>query len=330
MGDILVSDPVELRDSTPYLDDASRLSGNLEADGYLLIRGLLDTDLVARVKRDIMAILREHHIIEDNGAAEPLWSGGPQPTETEYMAVYEKVVQLDSFNELAESQEIVATLERIIGEAVRVWKQRLFRIIYPTPDAPPAPANVGAHQDGAVKLGYRARIFYTCWLPLMEITDSLGGLALVPGSHRQGLLALGGTVASSHKDPGNQGASGVRLEVPENSWASTQYQPGDVVFFTRQTIHRGLPNLSDRIRLSCDFRYQPLNEPASWIAHTPGPDVRRIAQQLDETVSSRALYVTTGATPEILEEVRWRMLQEQSTSLERAQSWVEEIRAGRG
>ena len=322
-----MSDLLELKDSTACLDDPAHLLRNIQEDGYLLLRGLLDPDLVARVKRDIMAILREQHIIEDNGAAEPLWSGGPHPTETEYMAVYERVVQLDSFNDMAESQEIVATLEGVIGETVRVWKQRLFRVIYPAPDAPPEPANVGAHQDDAIKFGYSAQVFYTCWMPLMEITEYIGGLALVPGSHHQGVLALEGTVASSHKDPGNQGASGVQLEVPEDSWASTEYQPGDVVFFTNLTIHRGLPNLSDRIRLSSDFRYQPVNQSASWIAHTMGPDVRRIAQQLDETVSSRALFVTTRATPEILEEVRWRMLQEKSTSLGRAQALVEEIRA---
>jgi len=47
-------------------------------------------------------------------------------------------------------------------------------------------------------------------------------------------------------------------------------------------------------------------------------------------MSSRALYVTTGATPEILEEVRWRMLQEKSTSLNRGQALVKEVRARRG
>lgn len=325
-----MSDLVELKDSTPYLDDPSHLSRNLEEDGYLLLRGLLDWELVDTVKRDIMDILRGHHIIEDDEGSEPLWSGGPQPNETEYMAFYEKVVQLDSFNNMAESQEIVATLEGVIGEPLRVWKQRLFRVIYPTPDAPPEAANVGAHQDGAVKFGYRAQIFYTCWIPLLEITESIGGLALVPGSHHQGVMALEGTVASSHKDPKKQGAAGVRLEVPDGSWASTAYQVGDVIFFTNLTIHRGLPNFSDRIRLSCDFRYQPIGQSSSWIANTLGPDVRRIAQQLDETISSRALYVTTGATPEILEEVRWCMLQEKSSSLARAQALVEEVRSRSG
>ncbi len=318
----------ELRDSTPDLHDASRLSQTLQEDGYLLLRGLVDPDLVDRVKGDIMALLHQHQIIEDNGSPEPLWSGGPQPTETEYMAVYEKVVALDSFNELAESPRILETLESVIGKPVQVWKQRLFRVIYPTPDAPPESANVGAHQDGAVKFGYSARIFYTCWLPLMEINQELGGLALVPGSNHRGVLPLDGTVASRHKDPKQQGASGVSMDVPENSWVSTEYHPGDAVFFTNLTIHRGRPNFSDRIRFSCDFRYQPRDEPASWIAHTSGPDVRKIAQQLDETVASRALYVSAGRpTPEILEEVRWHMLQEKNTSLERARQLVEEIRA---
>ena len=42
----------------------------------------------------------------------------------------------------------------------------------------------------------------------------------------------------------------------------------------------------------------------------PGPKVRRTAQQIDEVLSSRALYVTTRATPELIGEIRRHMLEE--------------------
>lgn len=40
------------------------------------------------------------------------------------------------------------------------------------------------------------------------------------------------------------------------------YACGDVITFPSHTVHKGLPNqLRDRIRLSCDLRYQPADEP---------------------------------------------------------------------
>ena len=84
-------------------------------------------------------------------------------------------------------------------------------------------------------------------------------------------------------------------------------------------------NRSDRIRLSCDFRYQSVKDTVNWIAHTPGPDVRRVAQKIDAVITSRALYVTTHADKETLQEVRRIMLEEKSTSLERAQELAAEV-----
>ncbi len=100
-------------DSSGLLGDATRLRERMRSEGYLLFPRLIDEERALAVKRDIMALLREHFIIEDDGAAEPLWSGGPQPTEPEYLAVYERIVELDSFQELARSPEIIAVVEAV-------------------------------------------------------------------------------------------------------------------------------------------------------------------------------------------------------------------------
>ena len=31
--------------------------------------------------------------------------------------------------------------------------------------------------------------------------------------------------------------------------------PGDLVVMSKRTLHESMPNLSDRLRLSCDFRF---------------------------------------------------------------------------
>ena len=311
------------RDSTKHLGDPARLRDNLQEEGYLFLRRLVDPEQVATVKRDIMQILREHHIIEDDGADDPMWSGGPHPSEGEYMAFYDKIARMDSFVQLAETPEIVALMEGIFDGPVQVWTQRLIRVMYPDPDAP-APIGLGAHQDGNFRFGYQSQSFNACWMPLMEINEEIGGLAVSPGSHIRGELDHGGgSVASSAKGVKEKKVFG--LEAESRSWVTSDFEPGDAVIFTSLTVHRGILNRSDRIRLSCDFRYQRVDDSASWLAHTLGPDIRRVAQEIDDLMASRAFFVTTRATEETIADVRLQMLEEKSTSLERAQEIAKEL-----
>ena len=261
------------RDSSKHLGDSVRLSEILREDGYLFLRQLVDPQQVTTVKQDIMQILREHHVIENDGAADPMWSGGPHPTESEYMTFYDLIARLDSFVRLAESPPIVALMEGLFGGPVQVWMQRLIRVMYPDPDAP-APIGLGAHQDGNFRFGYLSQSFNACWLPLMQIDQQIGGLTVAPGSHRRGELDHGGgSVASSAKAIKEKKVFG--LDAESLSWVTSDFHPGDAVIFTSLTVHRGILNRSDRIRLSCDFRYQRVDDTASWLAHTLGPDVRR-------------------------------------------------------
>ena len=287
------------------------------------MRGALNRDLVQRVRDDLIAVLHDCNILE-SPAAPPIWSGGPAPTEEEYMAYYERAVQLDSFNRLAESAEVRAVMEAIYDGPVQVWEQRLLRIIPPDPDGA-APLGVGAHQDGSPQLGYLTQDFCTAWVPLTDIDERLGGLAVVPCSHRGGVRAQTGSASSSLRTAKTQ-----TFEAPSagEQWVTSTYRPGDLVVFASMTLHKGQPNTSDRLRLSCDFRYQPEGAFANWLAHTSGPEVRRVAQRIDAVITSRALFVTTHADADLRDAVRRRMLEERSTTLERARELAAELAGG--
>lgn len=319
-----MADPgASMLDATAAAGDPVRLRALLAERGYLLLRGALDADLVRRVRDDLIAILHDCHILE-SPEAPPTWSGGPPPTEEEYLVYYERAVRLDSFNRLAESPEVRAVLEAIYDGPVQVWTQRLLRIIPPDPEGA-APLGVGAHQDGSPQLGYLTQDFCTAWIPLTDIDERLGGLAVVPGSHRGGVRAQTGAASSSLKTAKDQ-----VFELPsaDEEWVTTTYSPGDLVVFASMTLHKGMPNVSDRLRLSCDFRYQPQGAYANWLAHTSGPEVRRTAQQIDAVVGSRALYVTTHADEDLRDAVRRRMLEERSTTLKRARELAAELAGG--
>ena len=315
----------EIHETNQCIDDFEPLSKQLEEDGYLLLRGLVDVELVATIKEDILSILRKRNISEDDGTSEPLWSGGPPPTDDEYMAVYDSISSLKSLKDLAESPDIVKVMAGLLGSSVQVWQQLICRMIFPDPQGR-APMGLNGHQDANPKFGYMVRNFYTCWLPLMEIDANLGGLEIAPGSHKKGILVHPGTLASSTEEAKKREAG---LAAEDFEWVSSDYQPGDAVIFTSLTVHRGSPNQSDRIRLSCDFRYQAQGEWTNWMSNASGPECRRVSQQIDAVINSRALYVTTGAQGEILEEIRRRMLEEKNMNLQRAQQLVVEIQGQR-
>jgi ectoine hydroxylase-related dioxygenase (phytanoyl-CoA dioxygenase family) len=48
---------------------------------------------------------------------------------------------------------------------------------------------------------------------------------------------------------------------PTTAWATTAFQPGDVVLFGAQTIHCAWSNVSpDRVRAAFDLRYEPASD----------------------------------------------------------------------
>jgi ectoine hydroxylase-related dioxygenase (phytanoyl-CoA dioxygenase family) len=54
-------------------------------------------------------------------------------------------------------------------------------------------------------------------------------------------------------------------------WATTTFQPGDVVVLNMFTMHASLTNTTNRYRISCDTRYQPAGEPIDerWAGQSP-------------------------------------------------------------
>ena len=103
---------------------------------------------------------------------------------------------------------------------------------------------------------------WTTWLPLGDCPHRMGGLSVLTGSHKKGVLPVSRAL----------GAGGLRAHFEKigGEWVSSPFEAGDVLFFHSHTVHRGLPNLSgNRIRLSVDFRYQRASEPVMDKVLTP-------------------------------------------------------------
>ncbi len=313
-----------LQENNGILNDPDQIRSAMEERGYLFIRELIDPEVALQLKRDMMATLRSYYFIEKDGSTDPMWSGGPFPTEEEWMAVYGKLVELPSLKVLANSPEVMGIMRHLVDGPVRVWNQKITRCVYPDPDATVA-RGAGPHQDATPSFGYSADDFFTTWYPLMEIDQSIGGLAVAPGSNHFGLIEHTGIVPSTQKLEASRAASVITPE--ELTWATADFRPGDVVMFSCRTIHRGMPNHSDRIRLSVDCRYQRRGANVSWLARATAKETRRMGQRIDATLSSRAYWIRTKAGEDVLKEVRTRMMEEGNPSLDRAVELVAEIQS---
>jgi ectoine hydroxylase-related dioxygenase (phytanoyl-CoA dioxygenase family) len=148
---------------------------------------------------------------------------------------------LECIHKLAYCAELVTLLEAVLGASVFVYPKKPIRLIWPNQSAL-------RHQDFPFFQGSVDAL--TAWVPLGECPTTMGGLRVLPGSHRLGVLP------HSEKGPG----LALRGNLP-GGWATADFRPGDVVIFHHFLIHDASPNRSDRFRVSVDFRYQPYGDP---------------------------------------------------------------------
>jgi ectoine hydroxylase-related dioxygenase (phytanoyl-CoA dioxygenase family) len=228
--------------------DSAALRAAMEEQGYLFFCGLLPAEDVLAVRHEVLQLCSEAGWLDtsrdvDDGISAP----GQKPLQEgmpEYMAVYRKVLKLPSFYNFPTHPQLMNIARQLIDSEVLVHPRRIGRITFPHFESAATPP----HQDhyyirGAVET-------YSCWTPLGDCPMELGGLAVEPGSHRQGFLEH--SVASS-----GVGGKGVPVDENETQWHSNDFAAGDVLFFHAYTIHKALPNKThDRLRISTDNRYQ--------------------------------------------------------------------------
>jgi ectoine hydroxylase-related dioxygenase (phytanoyl-CoA dioxygenase family) len=238
-------------DSTPLLDDPARLRQRAHDTGHLFFAGLLDTQPILDVRRQVLDVCQAHGWLapdteREMGVARDGEALIESTGDPRWRAFYDDAQKLRDFHALALSDPMLAALEVLFGEPVLPHPRNILRVIFPrsaTYSTPP-------HQDHFYIGG--SRDTWTAWFPLSDCPVELGSLAVLPGSHRTGFLDV-------HEA---KGAGGRAVEVDEASlWAGGDFACGDVLFLHSLTVHQGQDNQTDRLRLSCDYRYQPRSHP---------------------------------------------------------------------
>lgn len=239
-------------DSMPLAEDPAQLRIRADRDGFLFFRGLLPADVVLALRGAVLAYaqqvgwLHPEARIHDGIAAPGKRIGYYQ--DPEWVNLQVQVQNGPEMWALGDAVAIHRMLNLVENRSsyLCLSTANTCRVFSPHPDMATQP-----HQDA----NYLRMMsdFWTVWIPLGDCPRELGALALLAGSHRQGL-----------REHTGEGIVDGGVAVSDDAiWSTIDFQCGDAVFFRPHTLHCSLPNSSkDRLRLSADFRYGFWTEPA--------------------------------------------------------------------
>jgi len=144
-------------------------------------------------------------------------------------------------HEIPRSPQVHDLLKRVLGsEKVFMHLPPVARFVFPKNHM----AWVPAHRD-VVYNGHLSN-FLVMWVPLVPIDELCGGVEFFPevGPHSIDVVDL---------DPDKPWLSPVSTAGLRG--VHPAMEPGDVLLFDRNVVHQSVENVSDRTRLSIDFRF---------------------------------------------------------------------------
>ena len=253
-----------MRSSTELLGDPEALRARLAEDSYLYFPGLLDRERVLAVRQDVLDVIKRLGWVNVRGDGIDVCKVLPlREEDDEFIEGYKQVQRLQSFHELAHEPELIDAMQQVLGPTAFPHPLKIARLAFPDHYE----ASTPPHQDFPNNQGTES--LTATWIPITDIEPELGGLAVLRGSHRWGLLPLEGHIGAGNR------AAVISPEMAEACrWVTTDFAMGDVLLFPSLAVHASLHNASEfQMRLSVDFRYQLERQPLT--ARVPGAALRQ-------------------------------------------------------
>ena len=247
--------------SNDLLGDREALQARMEEDGYLYFSRVLDRDKVLRLRRRMLATLRDAGWV----MAEPVLMRGRTTVRPvregsdEFLPVYDEIQKLEEYHTFAHDEALQALMRDVLDDTAFPHPLKIARLAFPDNYEVSTPP----HQDYPNNQG--TPDLTASWIPVGDLPSIMGGIAVLRGSHRRGLLPL-----TTHLGAGNRCAVLPLDLLEECRWVTTEFEAGDVLLFPAMTVHAALHNASELyLRLSVDFRWQRAGEALTPICLEP-------------------------------------------------------------
>ncbi|MFC5471174.1 phytanoyl-CoA dioxygenase family protein [Cohnella suwonensis] len=257
----------KLRDSNDISGDFEALAARLQEDGYLLLRGFHDRELVLKARNEFLAQLQKMGRLDPNAPSEQgvignenksaLWSNGAEDLSADF----------PSFLEVVNNPAVMTFFDQLLGGPAMTYD-------FKWPRAIAKGGNTGAHYD-IVYMGRGTKNVYTMWTPFDDISLEKGTLAMCLGSqHFDKIKKTYGEMDVDRDNVATGWYSEDPIEIVDTfggQWATTEFHAGDVIIFGMYMMHASLNNTTNEYRISSDTRYQLASEPADerWVGKKP-------------------------------------------------------------
>jgi hypothetical protein len=250
----------ELVDSAPLLADPPALRARLADDGHLFLRGVLDRDAVRAARREVFE--RLHAVGEVKAPPEDgIFTGQSRRAELEpdRGRFWRSVSTGAKLRAMSHTGPIAAVMDAVFGERARPQDYLFLR-------AGVRGRATDLHYDYPFFTRAHDRVC-TVWTPIGDVPVSDGPLVVVEGSHRYRDLIdpmIGHDISVNPERRAAFGSDAIDFASSRGTRLLTaDFAAGDVIVFGMYIAHGSLDNDSpiDRVRLSCDVRWQPASLP---------------------------------------------------------------------
>jgi hypothetical protein len=252
----------------------------MDACGYVMVRGLIPRHDLTKLTTDITGILSEAGWLDSKSdpiERIPNVANACADGDAAYKPIRDRIFSLQSFHELPHHPFLKQLMKLLVGEHLLVHPRPELRLIFPNFDR----GTIHAHQDHTSVAGDEES--FTAWIPLSDCPIVEGPLRILAGSHRFGPQPTAGE--TGYIPQGIEQGDG---------WVGGDINLGDILLFHSLTVHEALPNRSNQLRISLDFRFQSYDRavnPAVFVF--PGSGARTWENTYASWTSSELKYYWT-------------------------------------
>lgn len=242
-------------------DEPQHIREQFEADGAVVIGGVLEPELLNRFTDSIRLLLHKQ-LQQATADNQPFYKDTRSLDELHRTLcsvdrqrggyVYDAIQWLPEYLEilstsgLVSASKILLGTERVISPPILSWV-RIDRSGEQRNSFP-------WHQDYTYNLASQPTI--TAWMPLLDITKEMGPLTVIPGSHNFH------HPVEVHESERYAAIANVNIEELDAQSITVTPRVGEALFFHDLLLHRSGANQSDKARWVLNARWASLDDPA--------------------------------------------------------------------
>ncbi len=250
----------ELQDSAALLRDPAALRARFKQDGYLFLKGVLPRSTVLAARREVFGRMAQVGEIAQP-AEDGISTGASRRAEMEpdLGRFWKSVSEGPTLRAASHGAALTQVMSLVFGEPARPQDYMFLR-------AGPLGRATGLHFDYPFFTRAHDRVA-TVWLPIGDVPVSDGPLVVVEGSHHFRDLIdpmIGFDISKDNSRKADLGSDAISFAEQRGTRLLTRnFEAGDIALFGMYTAHGSLDNHSpiNRVRLSCDVRWQPVSLP---------------------------------------------------------------------